>query len=64
MTKIKVDAEDLEWILTMKTWEFTDETVKKTEEVEERLWMALGHTDKMERTLYSAKKRRQENEGN
>ena len=31
-------AGDVEWYLTMHTWESTHEALEKTEEVEKRLW--------------------------
>jgi len=31
-------ASDIEWYLTMHTWESTHKALEKTEEVEKRLW--------------------------
>ena len=57
MTKVEVDSEDLEWILTMPGWEFTSEAVSKTDEVKKRLWEAVGVKDKMDAVHKSMVKR-------
>ena len=52
---VKVRMEDLLWILIMPSWEFTTKAIKKSEEVNDRLWEVIGVKDKITRMGVSAK---------
>lgn len=58
---VKVNAEDLEWILTMPGWEFNTVAVKRTSEVKDRLWEALGVRDVREQFNRTVIKRKENN---
>jgi len=55
---VKIRKDDLEWILIMPSWEFTKNAVKKTQQVEKRLWKALGIKNDMERLVITMNKRK------